>query len=523
MMYGGLFNVGYAGAGGSLNSQALAGFNSWSSTATIDLCTRFALISRARQLYISSPLASAVVDRMTSGVIGAGLKYQPPETSEYIGDGYKELSESIKKKLYIASHLHKLDVQRKLDFAQLQELACRNWLLSGDVFFVRTLKDGGYSWRCIEADRVQSPYYYMMTPNFFEVVKNPETGNCIIDGVEIDNDGCSVAYWILKDYIEKPLFVTQNDIVRIPAFDEMGMPIVLHLYKQIRPDQYRGVPVLASIIEALHSIKNYTQSELQAAALQASVFGFIQTDNPTMDEFMPLTDEELDRKIYTSEDDNGNNNNQNTVNQNTVNQNAANSDTMQLSTEPPPSVNEQILYNQIYPKPKTVSAGQIVHLSDNEKIQFLQSTHPNQNYGAFIKAIHTDIAASVGVPEKALDCTYDGTYSSSRAAVLESNRLYKNLRSYFISSFVRPVFESFVYGVLKDNVQDAEYISSVMGIESIWQAPTALCLDPKVELEGWKLAIDMGLVTSDEAAMALYGHKAVSTPKDGVLIEKDYA
>ena len=501
-----LFNIGYAGAGGSLNSQALAGFNSWSGTATMDLYTRFELVSRSRQLYISSPIASAVIERMTAGIIGAGLEYQAPKESEFFEEDetYKKVSKDINTSFKIASHYKRFDIQKRLTFNQMQELACRNWLLSGDVFFVR--KPNTYSWRCIESDRVTTPYYYAVNTNAYEVVRNPETGNRIIDGVEIDSDGVSVAYWISKDYIQSPLLINNNQIERIPAYDSDGMPLVLHIYKPLRPDQYRGIPVLAGVIETLHSVKNYTQAELQAAALQAAVFGFIQSDNPTMDETEPLSSMDLDAPIPTE---------------------PKNETVMQLSTDYTDNTDtitdadERILYNKILPKPKTVNAGQIIHLSENEKIQFLQSTHPHQNYAAFIEANHTDVAASVGIPEKALSCSYDGTYSSSRAAVLESNRLYKNLRKYFIDTFCRPVFEMFVYETLNGKYDNADIISACMGVEAMWKAPTALCLDPKVELDGWKLAIDMGLVDSDEAAIALYGHKAVKKPENNVLIEKD--
>lgn len=505
-----LYNIGYAGAGGSLNSQALSGFNSWSATATMDLYTRFELVSRSRQLYISSPIASAVVERLTAGIIGAGLEYQPPEESEFFDDKftYKKLSKNLKKSFKIASHFKKLDVQGRLSFSQLQELACRNWLLSGDVFFVR--KPNTYAWRCVESDRVQTPYFYAVSTNAYDVVKNPDTGFSIIDGVEIDADGKAVAYWITKNYIESPLFVEPSQIERIPAKDENENPLVLHIYKPLRPDQYRGIPVLAGIIETLHSVKNYTQAELQAAALQAAVFGFIQTDNPTLDETEPLSSRDLDAPIPTDSDINTSHQNQNN-----------DSSVMQISTDYSPD--ERIFYDKILPKPKMINAGQIIHLSENEKIQFLQSTHPNQNYKSFIDATHVDVSASVGIPEKALSCTYDGTYSSSRAAVLESHRVYKNLRKYFIDCFCRPVFECFVYESLKNEIEDPEIVSACMGIESMWQAPTALCLDPKQELEAWKLAIDMGLVDRDTAAMAMYGMKAtgeVEKPSKTIEVEK---
>ncbi len=488
-----IFNQGYGGAGGSTTSQALAGFNSWSGTATGDLYTRRILVSRARQLAISQPMAAAVIDRMTGGIIGSGLKYLAPDTSDFIDDSiYTTLSKWISKRFKLASHLHELDSQGVLNFFQMQELACRNWLLSGDVFFVR-YKD---KWRCVESDRVITPCLMADISEYTGIYYNPETCNRVVDGVEIDTTGKPIAYWILKDYLTTPLIESMDQIERIPAYDPDGFKVVLHLYKPVRPDQYRGIPILADIIESLHNLRNYTQAELQAAQFQSAIWGFLTSENPTYDETDALSAAELDAPINTGKE----------VEEGQV--------TMQISSENADNINTNILYNRIYPEPKRISAGQFMHLKAGEDVKFLQSTHPNNNYQGFMNAHNGAIASAVGIPRQVLECIYDGTYASARGSVLEANRTFKNYRSFFIDAFVKPVFERFVYDSLKDNTffsQRAESIAAAMSVESIWQAPIALCLDPAKELDAWNKAISLGLVDRDEAAQALYGHKATGS------------
>jgi lambda family phage portal protein len=504
MLFNGIdiFNQGYAGAGGSVNSQALAGFNSWSGTATGDLYTRRVLVSRSRQLAISQPMAAAVIDRMTGGIIGSGLKYQAPESSEFIDNSiYADLAKYITKKFKLSSHIHAIDAQGILDFYQMQELACRNWLLSGDIFFVRFEE----KWRSIESDRCISPILYSERSKFTGICYNPDNGNRIIDGVEIDSSGVPIAYWFLKDYITTPLIEDLSQIERIPAYDPDGYRVVLHLYKPVRPDQYRGIPILADIIESLHNLKNYTQAELQAAQFQSAIWGFLTSENPAYDETDALSDYDLDRPINTGKE----------ADENTV--------TMQISSDNGGDINKNILYNRYYPEPKRISAGQFMHLKAGEDVKFLQSTHPNNNYSGFMTAHNGQIASAVGIPRQVLECAYDGTYASARGSVLEANRTFKNYRSFFINTFVRPVFERFVYDTLKNSVQlsqSAGEIAAAMSIESIWQAPTALCLDPAKELDAWNKAILLGLVDKDEAAQALYGHKATGT--EDLNETKDY-
>ena len=489
-------NVGFAGAGGAVNSQALAGFNSQSGTATEDIApSRDILVSRARQLDISSPLAQAAIDRMASGIVGAGLDYAVIEKSEFFEDDvYKELSDRIKKSFKINSMTKMLDAQRRQTFKQMQELACRNWLLSGDIFFVRFPNGEGLgnSWRAIEADRCVSPSIYNDNENL--VCRNPKNRNRIIDGVELDKNSRPVAYWILKDYVENPLVITPNDIERIPAFDPIGLPIVIHLFKPYRPDQYRGVPLISNSIETLHSVKSYIQAELQAAQFQSSMWAFVTSSDPVTDMSQTLPPPGMQRKVpETVEEYNE----------------------MILKADQNPDVLHYYTRNE----PKYVNAGQISHLGKGEDIKFLQSSHPNSNFASFVEAQNLGVASSIGIPIQVLECSYNGTYASARGSVLEANRTFKIYRSYFIEAFIKPVFEVFCYDYFRENIDWAEsvskiadpiYLSRCMSVESVWQSPSALCLDPVKEIEGWQRAIELGLATRDEAAMAVYGHKAVS-------------
>ena len=303
-------NIGFAAGSGAPNSQTLAGFNGVSYSATADILpTRQILVSRARQLDMTCPLASAAIDRMTGGIIGAGLTYAVSDTSEFFdNEFYKALTDELKRLLKRRSISRLFDAQCRLTFNQIQEMACRNWLLSGDVFFVRRQQpNGAFAWRAIESDRVMSPYY-MFSPDStengmsFYALINPDTGNRIIDGVELDDDASPVAYWVVKDYIDKPLLITPEQIERIPSHDSDGLPVMIHLFKPTRPDQYRGVPLLANVIETLHNTRNYAQAELQAAIFQSAVWGFFTSNNPTSDETVPLSDGYLDEKIPLNEE-----------------------------------------------------------------------------------------------------------------------------------------------------------------------------------------------------------------------------
>ena len=497
-------NVGY---GAQLGSSAIAGLNSMSSTAMVDLLSRWLLVSHSRQLAISNPAASAAIDRYVGGVVGSGILYSTPKTTSLLPPEYSFLMELVSTRFSMASRECTLDRQGLLDFGQMQTLAIENMMLSGDIAFVR--KPDEYSWTAIESDRIISPYYMCeetrsaIVDGVFKLI-NKENGNRIVDGVELDNDGRMVALWILKEAIERPWAACAGQIERIPIEDpDTGLPLCLFVFMPKRPAQYRGIPLLSPVIEQLFLQSAYIQSEGNAAALQASLYGFITSQKPVNDETAPELKSRMDEYIpIIDEEDYG--------------------DGVDEGSEDKPTPDFKVAYNgqeareNLYqPQAKPITSGRFMHLADGEDIRFLQSTHPNSNFGSYMDATTELISSAVGLPAEVLKLSFNASYSASRAAIIQAGQKYAQVRTHFISRFVRPVFEVFAYETIKDEVgtDAALYISKALGSEAIWRAPRLAALDPKNELEAYKLAIEMGLVDADEVALALYGHRAVGMPK----------
>lgn len=498
------FFVPSIGYGANINSKSLVGFDSISSTAMMDLLARQILVSQSRQLVISNGVAAAAIDRFVNGIVGEGISYVAPDTSAFIGDIYSVLAPAVSRRLALASQSCSLDSQGGMTFPQMQTLAIESMLLSGEVFFVR--KPGSYSWTAIEADRCIDPYY--MCPNIAEhfvggVFKliNVDTGNRIIDGVEIDNEGREVAYWLLKEAIERPLSMTAEQIERIPAEDpDTGLPLCLHVYKPTRPSQWRGAPLLSSVIEQLYMQSAYLQSEQEASALQASLFGFMLSEKPTVDETAPELPSRMSELVPVVEDEEDEEEGESEENSEDI-------------TKPfKVSYNGMEARDELYhPHAKPMTSGTFMHLKPGEQVQFLQSSHPNQNFPHFWEATTEIIASAVGLPSEVLRLSFNSSYSASRAALLAAYDKYAQYRSHFLQKFVRPVIKCFVYETLDGNgFSDDErlYIADAMSTEAEFRVPTMPCIDTRQELESYKLALEMGILTRDDVAMMMYGRKA---------------
>ena len=131
----------------------------------------------------------------------------------------------------------------------------------------------------VEADRVSTPVEYRSSAGATGVTDgvNPNTGNRIYDGVEVNASGMVVAYHIRNTY---PWQITAEPTVwtRVEAYGKrLGLPNILHIMSSERPDQYRGVTYLAPVIEQLLQMRRYTESELMAALVQSFFTAWIVT------------------------------------------------------------------------------------------------------------------------------------------------------------------------------------------------------------------------------------------------------
>lgn len=481
---------GYSESGGSLFSQPMAGFFASSRTAQRDIESRPILVSRSRVLDQSAPMARAAIDRITAGVCGGtGLEYAPTASEYFEPEAYAAICGDLKKALKLSSMTHAFDIQRRMTFSQLQRHACRNWLLSGDVFFVR--RPGMYSsaWRALESDRCFTPMF-MQRRNIDGVVAE-YNGAHVIDGIELDDDCKPIAYWFIKDP-EQFESGCESDFVRVPAFDELGLPLVLHLACLERPDQYRGIPLLSGVIESIYSTQNYSKAELQAAILESCLSLFVRTKtDPTQNPFG--ADFDLDKPVIPEATD-------------------------EKAPVDYRMVPEMMMDRFGMRNANAVGPGEMRHLAEGEDVVVVDPKRPSSGYSAFLDTQNRQIAAAVGLPYNILNQSFDGmTYSAARASMVIANSVYKLWRGHFVESFIKPLFEVFVYDFLTTHNaltwerlgnMDVRTAAALIACESEWNSTQTLCLDPKVELEAARLALDMGLIDRDEAARNIFGHGA---------------
>ena len=466
----GFSGKGYGDAGASHKKRAFKGFRAESGSPREDIdYNNYTLRQRARMLYMAAPIATSAIKTNRTNTIGLGLKLNPKIDRDVLGlsaEDAEAWEKNVKAEFALwAGNKKACDATGVNDFYSMQQLAFMSWLLSGDVVAVRkeyeVTPDKPYSLRLhiVEADRIATPG--KLYGNYTEGV-NPDNGNKIHDGVEVDNNGMIVAYHIRNTYPFQTT-VEKTDWVRVEAYGrESGLPNVIHVMNSERPDQYRGVTYLAQIIEPVLQIRRYTESELTAALVESFFTAFVKTEAGADDNPFNEVGEEGE---------------------------------------------EQVSYD---PNEYEMGPGQINVMNPGESIELADPKRPASGFEGFVKAICKQIGAALEIPADLLMKEFNASYSASRAALLEAWKSFKMYREWFSSDFCRPVYEIWLSeAVARGRVKapgffsDARVKAAWLGSE--WVGPSQGQLDPVKEITAEILAVENGFTTNEDSTVKLNG------------------
>jgi lambda family phage portal protein len=226
-----------------------------------------------------------------------------------------------------------------------------------------------------------------------------------------------------------------------------------------RPEQYRGVPYLAQVMEPLLQLRRYTEAEIMAALVQSFFTAFVKTDTGSMD--VPFN--EVPRPEYDRD-----------------------------------------------PNAYEMGPGTINMLEPGEDITFGSPTHPNTGFDAFSRSLCEQIGAALEVPADLLLKAFNASYSASRGALLEAWKAFRMRRTWLTNDFCRPVYEVWMTeAVALGRIQApgffADPITRQAYLGSEWIGPAAGQLDPTKEVQAAVAAIENGLSTREAEAIKLNG------------------
>lgn len=462
-------NSGYDESGAARNKNSMRGWRASSKTPQEDIDKNIPVLrQRSRSLYMSAPLAVSAIKTNRTNIVGEGLRLKSTIDADFLRmtpDQAADWQRRAEREFELWAQSKFCDSTRVNNFYEIQQVACMSWLMNGDACVLleyekptRTLPYG-LRIHLIESDRVSTPN--STGNNVYLYATNPDNGNRIFNGVEVDGNNRVVAYHICSTYPNSNLY-SKKEWKRVKAFGEhTNVPNVLMIYETERAEQYRGVPYLAPVIESLKQLTRYSEAEQMAAVINGFFTVFIKSTRGTSEiGFTGVTDE--DDRIADGD------------------------------------------------RNYELGPGLVNVLNPDEEIDIADAKRPSSNFDAFVTSLAKYVGAALEIPVEILTKQFSSNYSASRAALLEAWKAFRMKRAWLAADFCQPVYEIFLTEAIANNrlkapgfFLDPLIRKAYCGAQ--WNGPAQGQIDPVKEVKAAEKRISIGISTRQREAVEMMG------------------
>lgn len=414
------------------------------------------LRARSRDLVRNSPIAGGAIETQVSHVIGTGLSLQSRIDTATLGmddDAASEWQANAQRLFALWASNTYADALGELNFYELQDLAFRSRLESGDAFVVLAgVKRASWPFtlalQIIEADRVCNPNYGMDT-------------DTLTAGIGKDASGAPKSVHIADRHPGRGIATKNTKWTEVQIRGKSGRRNVIHLMRKLRPGQTRGIPELAPIIETLKQLTRYSAAEVDAAVNSAAIALFAKMDP---DAFTDLFDDAGQKKYMES---------------------ATRWD-------------------------GTVRSGTVVNLLPGEEIENPLQNRPNPNFDPFVSAVMRQIGIGLNIPYEVLTKHFQSSYSAARAALLDAWRTFRIRREWVAAKLCQPVYEEWLADAVSTGLIAApgffaDPLVRAAWCGAKWNGDGPGSIDPEKEAKAARERMDIGLTTLAEEIVAYDG------------------
>ena len=419
--------------------------------------------AESRELRRTNPIATGAIETNINRVVGTGLQPVPEPDARVIGwseEQAAEFKEIVAREFSLWADSKECTLDGGQTFYERQALVLGARHESGDCFTI--LPDGDatptqpYRLRLqiIEADRCATPA--------------AETGKVdIVEGVRLAG-GAPVAYYILDAHpgAFNALGKTAMTGRWYEAVGPTGRRRILHHFRPTRPEQTRGVPYLAPVIQVIKDLGRYTEAEISAAVVSAFYTVFIEQDGASAP--APIFGADSNAAASTNE------------------------------TVPPAGQEVEM------------GPAAVIGLAKGEKANFANPNRPNTAYEPFVMGLLTLIGAGLGLPVELLIKRFNSSYSASKAALLDAWQHFRTERTWLALSFCQPVYETWMAeAVASGRIRAPGFFTDPLVrwayTRAAWHGDSQGSINPKDEVAAYRDAIDGRLMTHERAEWELFG------------------
>ncbi len=367
----------------------------------------YALRLRSWQAFIDSDVCSALMRRSCDWVIGTGLKLQAMPKKRVLdmlkinmGDT-EDFNESVEALFDLFASTQLADFAQKDSLNEIAREAWKNAIAGGDVLLVMHYENGMPKVQLIDGQRVRTPLAFGTTTNMDTI--NPDNGNIIRHGVELNDRGEHVAYWVAK----RNIFVNMADFDRYPV--RMDKYPYCQTAKMVyglkyRLDNVRGIPMITAVMETAVKMSRYREATIAGAEERAKIHLFIKHEKESTGDF-PFIQQAAQASGFTPQAD------------------------------LPADSYGRNLSDKVY----ATTNKQAVNMPIGATLESLESKQ-ELTFAEFYSANFDIVCAVAGYPPEVILSKYNSNYSASRAAIKDFEHTIIVQRQSFSEQFYQTIY-----------------------------------------------------------------------------------
>lgn len=421
--------------------------------------------AESRELRRTNPIGEAAITTNINRVVGTGLVPIPEPDQAVLGwsdDQAAEWKQTVLREFSLwADSPTACDWYGQQTFFQWQAGVLGSRLESGDCFTLlpdalQATWDQPYRLRLqlLEADRCGNPNAAQDTDTVVAGIRRAESSGAPVAAHIYDRHPGSAVTSLRGGGRYAGTWYA--------FIGPSGRRRILHHLRATRPEQTRGVPYLAPVIQAVKDLGRYTEAEISAAVISAFYTVFIKQEKTTG---APPID-----GLFKEN-----------------------------SSQTHPPGHEMVM-----------GAGAVIGLLPGEEPVFADPTRPNAAYEPFVLGLLTLIAAGLHMPRSLLIKRFDASYSASRAELLDAWQHFRTERAWLVISACQPVFETWMTeAVSLGRIQAPGFFESALHrwayTRAAWHGDSQGSINPKDEVAAYTAAVDARLMTLERAEWELWG------------------
>ena len=389
------------------------------------------LRARARWLASNNPITKSIDKSIIKNSVGTGIKLQSKVREEDLTNA-KSFNRAIENLWEEFIKKDNFDITGLGGLYDFQKLTLKHKLMDGEVIVNKVHTK----------DLIFPTKFQLVEVDQFDNVKSKNNSNSIFSGVEINNYGKPIAYWL------KPSINSYSS----NRFDAKN---IIHFFERDRATQYRGITDYAQTINNLKDFAAYNDSEIVKNRILSSFGLFIKSTNTAGSMY---SDKKAGQK--------------------------------QGSSEPI----------------KEITAGMIHYLKQGEEAQSIQSNQLGNSYNDFVTNCIRLIAAGRDISYELAFRDYSKVnFASSRAGLIQDNKRFDDEQTAMKDNLLTPIFVEFVDSVVLSGALKAPndyWINKSKYVKPTWIMPRREWVDPIKDIKTIEKEIELGINTKTKAAAA---------------------